>query len=225
MTKRLLIVLTGIDGSGKTTQARMLLENFNRDGIEALYVWSRWEPFIIRPFIRVWKKNLKKEGAEQNSSDGYDKMKGGKRRLLENPVFRWLWLAAFFIDYGFQIFVKIRLNLIVNKLVVSDRIFYDSIIDQAINLDTKKDWLIKSMNSFWFEILFPKPDLVLFIDCPGEIAFNRKEDAPNVEYLEDRRKLYLKLSEEQGWIRLDGTLSENEIAGRIRDIVYQIVRR
>lgn len=216
-----LIVLTGIDGSGKTTQAELLLEKLSSDGIEVSYVWSRWKPFLLRPLINRWKRNLINNEAEPKSNNAYEEVKDKKHKLLKKPIFKWLWLTAFFIDYGLQMFIKIRIKLFSNKLIVSDRIFYDSIIDQAINLGEEKDSLLNSLNSFWIKILFPQPNLVMFIDCPGDIAFYRKYDAPNIEYLEDRRRLYLKLADEYGWIKLDGTLPVSELADRIKQIVYE----
>jgi len=62
---------------------------------------------------------------------------------------------------------------------------------------------------------------VMHIDCPGKIAFARKDDAPDVEYLTDRRALYKQLAEKYGWFEIDGTQSVDDIAVQIRDIVYQ----
>ena len=96
MNKGRLIVFTGIDGSGKTTQANLLLGSLQKDGIDAAYVWSRWEPLLLRPVINRWKNSKKGEGAgpEQN----YIELKNKKKKLLDNPVIRWLWLIFFFID-------------------------------------------------------------------------------------------------------------------------------
>ncbi len=70
-------------------------------------------------------------------------------------------------------------------------------------------------------IIFPVPDVVIYIDCPGEIAFARKDDAPDVEYLTDRRAIYKQLAEKYGWVEIDGTNSVDDIAAQVKDIVYQ----
>jgi thymidylate kinase len=124
------------------------------------------------------------------------------------------------MDYGLQIFIKIRIRLLKRQLIISDRIFYDSVIDQAVNLDRRKDHLLNSLDSFWFKIIFPEPSLVIYVDCPGDIAYKRKNDAPNVEYLMNRRTLYLTLASKYGWIKIDGTLPIEEISVQIKNIVY-----
>jgi thymidylate kinase len=212
MNKGRLIVFVGIDGSGKTTQAKILVRGLAEKGIRVAYVWCRWEPFFLRPLIKRWKN----KNAERSDS-GSAAIRNIKRKLLDRPLFRWLWLTSFFIDYGLQIFLKVRVKLIKNQLVISDRIFYDSIIDQAVNLGKRSDWLLNSMDSLWMRIFFPEPQLVIYVDCPEDIAFSRKDDAPDVEYLIDRRKQYLKLAEKYGWMTVDGTMPVEKLANWIKD--------
>ncbi len=218
MKRRLLVVLTGIDGSGKTTQAERLTNSLESDGIDVSYVWSRWKPLLLRPLIKSWKKETV---MKSNKGFEHDRIKSRKQKLLRNPFIRWMWLVCFFIDYGLQIFVKIRLKMIRGGLIISDRIFYDSVIDQSVNLGDNKGWLINSLDSFWIKILFPAPDMVIFVDCPEDVAFARKDDAPNIEYLEERRKLYLELAGLYGWIIVNGTLPIDELAHQIKDEVYK----
>ena len=223
MKKGHLIVFTGIDGSGKTTQANLLVEQLKKDGIDVLYVWSRWEPFLLRPFITRWKKQHTKH--DTNPDGDYRTLKNRKKLLLDNPYFRFLWLTLFFIDYGVQIFARVRIELTKKDLIVSDRIFFDSIIDQSINLGSRKNLILDKLDSFWMRWIFPRPDMVICVDCPSDIAFSRKEDAPNINYLTERRKLYLDLLEKYKWIKIDGTLPVNEIAIKVKGEVYHVLNK
>jgi len=227
MRRGSLIVFTGIDGSGKTTQAKLLVDSLNRDGLCVSYVWNRWEPFFLRPLIKKWKHNVIKLTTDNELAGlnpDFNRIKYKKRKLLGNPVLRWLWLISFFVDYGVQVFIKVRIRLLKKCLVISDRTFYDSVIDQAVNLGKNRDWLLNSLDSFWMKIFFPEPDMVIYIDCPEEIAFSRKMDerTPNIEYLIERRELYLALAGKYNWVKLDGTLPIDEVADRIKDRVKKI---
>jgi thymidylate kinase len=219
MKRSNLIVFTGIDGSGKTTQAKILVDYLKEDGQAVSYVWSRWEPLLLRPFIKKWKKKTVKDASSPSGDP--NEFLNKKQALLRNPFVRWIWLGAFFIDYGLQIFTKIRVRLIKGGLVISDRIFFDSVVDQAVNLGGKKDWLLESLDSFWMKIIFPQPDMVFYIDCPETIAFSRKDDAPNIEYLIDRRRLYLQLADRYGWIKMNGTLPVDDLAVKIKDNIHR----
>lgn len=217
-----LIVITGIDGSGKTTQAKLLVERLEKEGSEVSYVWSRWVPSFLRPLV----KKLKRDEVEcpEETNKNIHSLKKIKQIILKNQLIQWLWLGIFFIDYGLQIFVKIRTQLFFkNKIIVSDRIYYDSLIDQVIGLGKSKEWLIHNLNSFWMRIFFPKPDMVIYIDCPEDVAFSRKQDifTPDIEYHRTRRNLYLQLAGTYHWLVIDGTLSIDEIAAEIKDITYK----
>ncbi|MBI5049489.1 MAG: hypothetical protein HZC11_01090 [Nitrospirae bacterium] len=100
-------------------------------------------------------------------------------------------------------------------------------IDQAVNLGKRKDWLLDNLSSFWIKIFFPQPDIVMYIDCPEDIAFSRKDDinTPNVEYLRERRELYLKLADKYGWIKIEGTLPVDKIAIQVKEKVYERMSR
>ena len=207
LKKGYLIIFTGIDGSGKTTQAKILLPVLQARNYKVSYAWSRWDPVLVKSAIRRWKKKVSVcKGID------YESAEREKANILSNPIVRFFWICTFFIDYGVQVFFKVTVKLFTNQVVISDRLHYDSIIDQEINLRGHKASMLKGTKAWMVNHVFPRPDLVFFIDCPEEVAFSRKKDAPNLEYLQERRKLYMMLADKHGWIKIDGALPVEQIA-------------
>lgn len=218
MRKHYLIVLTGIDGSGKTTQAKMLTSLLTDKGIDAFYVWGRWEPVVLRFFVSWWKK--KKNNSAFHARDNYKTITRSKQRLLNNNFVRWLWLALFLLEYSMQIFMRLLLALSKHRVVICDRLHYDSIVDQAINLGRHRNFLLNNLDSLWMKTVFPVPDVVIYIDCPEDIAFRRKNDnSTSVEYLKERREVYLYLADRYGWFKINGAQNTKDVFLQVKNIV------
>ena len=108
-------------------------------------------------------------------------------------------------------------KLVSRTIVVSDRTFYDSMIDQSINLGGKS--LLQSLDWPLLRFIFRRPDLVIYINCPAHAAFGRKNDVVDVSALEERAFLYNQLALKYKWLVFDGTLSINEIFSGIKNTV------
>ena len=60
--------------------------------------------------------------------------------------------------------------------------------------ETKDYQLPKSLASRLLLSLIPKDSRLIVIDVDESIAYNRKHDIPSINYLKERRKLYLTLA-------------------------------
>jgi thymidylate kinase len=78
--------------------------------------------------------------------------------------------------------------------VLFDRHFYFDYYDHDIaNKDPKRS-LSSRLHGFMLQKLYPKPDLVIFLDAPSEVLFARKPER-TIDILESKRQEYVRLRE------------------------------
>ncbi len=211
MTKGKLICIIGIDGSGKTTQARQLVHTLSGRGIACKYRYGRIIPLLPRPFMYLGQKVFLRNS---DSFKDFRAHTAKKRRLFSNPSISYMYQSVFLLDYLIQAVIKIRIPLLLGNNIVSDRYVYDTVItDLAVDLgysEEKISLLIRHLLT-----LLPKPDIAIYIDTPEQIALSRKSDVPSVEYLIDRRARYSLVANSWGMEIVDGAESIEEVRDTI----------
>ena len=218
--KAKLICFTGVDGSGKTTLAKYLVETMKENGVQYKYVYGRLEPFILKPFIMIGRKILLRGKDMFKDYRGYSSRKRGaiERHSFLFTVYRYILMS----DYLLQLLFRVRLPLMRGKNIVGDRYVYDTVItDLSVDMNYSKSEIRKLIRRFFY--IAPKPDLAFLIDLPEEIAFQRKNDTPSIEYLRERRNIYLDVGREEGMVVLDGSRSLDELKGIIQGEVFRKV--
>lgn len=193
--KGVFICVEGIDGSGKTTQAHILVEALKKEGFEAVYT--------TEPSNGVFGKMLRKHILE------------GNRRV---PVV--VEAVLFAVDRFDHIESEVKPLLKRGKIVVSDRYVYSSIAYQGA-LSLSKKWLkeinnraIKPDLSIFIDV---PPEIVI-----GRI--NRQRSVMETLQTQKRvREAYLKLVEEDELLVIDGASSKKEVAERIQKVVFNFL--
>lgn len=216
-----IIYLSGIDGCGKTTQAKLLIEKLQQQDINAQYLWFRWEP-SFRHVISVFRTAKQKKGPEKKQCIEQEDAKENdwlrfKRRILKNPLFRQVWLQYACGDYYYsykRCFKKIKADVI-----VIDRFVNDFIIDQAVNLAIPPNATeVISENSFLKKFHFP--DFKIIIDLPALEGYTRKGDGTPLQYLTTRGEYY-KALQGNDTCHLDGLQSIDELEKQIKTWVFE----
>jgi thymidylate kinase len=202
--KRSLIVLMGLDGSGKSTQAQLLANWLREQGINADVVWMRGESYVTMPLLKVAKFFLrapkgKKRGdagtGDPQASGGaqtqaaYAKYVASKRSVFKYAFVREIWRRLVLLD----LFITFRVAFAQLgrgvKVVILDRYVYDSLIDIDSSFGAGGAELKRLLRS-WSVGVFPRPDMVVLFEISPAEAMRRKDDIPSVEYLQERHALY-----------------------------------
>jgi dTMP kinase len=188
--KGFFICVEGLDGCGKTTQARMLVKNLKRRGFDALYTAepSRGK---IGKFIRKHFLNVEKRAS--------------------GVVEALLFAADRFEHLEYE--VKPALNM--GKIVVSDRYVYSSLAYQgAAGLDLK--W-IRKVNMYALTpnlaiFIDVQPETVFKRLKPKKSVMEKIETQRKV------REYYMKFVKKGDLVKVNGNRSKAEVAEEILSI-------
>lgn len=188
-----LIVIEGLDGSGKTTQYRLLQDRLNKSGIPHLAV--SFPDYESRSSALV-KMYLAGEF--------------GKDPEAVNPYAASIFYAAdryASFKTQWENYYKSGGTIIASRYVTSNAVHQAS----KLPADRRKEYLDWLYDLEFNKIQIPKPDLVLFLDMPIEISEkllsvrykgdqNKKDiHERDAEYLEECRKAALFAAEYSGW--------------------------
>jgi thymidylate kinase len=177
-----LICFSGVDGSGKTSVARSLIDELEAAGVECKYVWLRNARLLCVPFLALcyltgFAKHVYIEGQRVGSYYFY------KNQIVARL---WLWISALdmFIVTLREVYFPLRGGL----TVVADRYVIDACVDYQC------DSHINAGASYPFKLmlrLLPKRFLTVILDIDEEESLQRKSDSLNSDYVKQRRAAYL----------------------------------
>jgi len=202
----MLVAFSGIDGSGKTTQADRLVESLKEQGVPAVRVWARWRPIVSYPFM------------------GFLYMTRGWRRkdYAKISIIKRIWAYLVLIDQCVFALWNIWPHLLRGRVVCIDRY----LVDQVVEL--KFDGLYNPNCARLFSILLPMPDETFVLDVPVTEAIERKDDTGEMldrlgididvkSYLNRRRSILLETATELEATVIDTTHPISETHAKIRE--------
>lgn len=157
------IVIEGVDGSGKTTQAKILVEYLEKLGQK---VWLTKNPtnHTIGKFVR-------------------EEILSGNETIPPQAI-QYLFAADRVVQQE-EIIQKLKEGY----AVVSDRYFWSSVAYGMTDLNEISDRILTSYSILSFYHQFIVPDLTLFLEIDSDTSLNRIEDKKEKEIYENREKI------------------------------------
>jgi thymidylate kinase len=214
-----IIYLLGTDGAGKTTLANNLLEHYKKSNIPFNYFYARHFPVLLKILKVIGRRTVLKTTDEFLN---YNEYKSRKNNFFnKHKVIARVYASIWVVDYLLITFIRFLPIRISNKNILIDR-FY---IDAAINITESTCLTISEFNTVlnFFELFFPVPQKCFFIDVNPEIAFKRKNDIQSIQYLEEKRAAYIKLSKRYNFIMINGENNIDDVFIAVKNFVDRFI--
>jgi thymidylate kinase len=185
------IHLAGADGSGKTTQARALIDRLAAQGTAARYVWLRFPRLSCTPFL-VYARLRGYSRQETVDGQRYGYWDFGRSWVMRN-LFPW----ALWVDTWLMALVRLYRPLWRGETVVCDRFVADVLVDLMLGLG--EPCLDQRTVGRLFLWLLPREARTAVIDLETALAVERTPALRPDRTRSARRELYLGLAARQGW--------------------------
>lgn len=225
MKKGKIIVIEGIDGSGKATQTHLLHLKLLKKGIKTeILDFPQYKTFFGKLVARYLKNHFGKISPYLASV-----LYAANRMEFKEKLLAWL-------NQG--------------KIVVLNRYVSSNQIHQAAHIDnkTERNKFVNWIGKMEYNVIgLPRPDLILFLNVPAEISYKmiEKKDKISRVYIEGSKRDILEsdlehqqralkqsfqmLEKYYKWERIDCAknnklLPKNEIAGLIWQHVLKLIK-
>ena len=195
-----LINVVGIDGSGKTELCKALLHEIQKRYPATKYVHSYHEPFILKPMKSIARAIFMHGTDEFADYSRYRELKfcTSSRHKYLSSVYGFVWI----LDYVLQAVMRVGLLNLFGRRIIIDRYVFDTVLNASLTANWTPDITHRILGGL-LKIL-PRPDVIFLIDLPAVVAFERKKDIQSIEYLQERRHLYMEMADIYGFIKLNG---------------------
>jgi thymidylate kinase len=188
LQKGMLIALSGIDGSGKTSYARALVEALGNCGLKASHVWTRvGSQKGFQTLAKRWTRKAVRSDSPADSLPAAERFQKTRAMLRQGWRSR-VWKAVNLIDLCLFYNLALRLRLLKRQVVVCDRYVPDIFVDLHVYDE-------RTPGTVWLRLLrhcLPRPAINILLTAPADLAMERSSDSdqPCMESLEIQTRLY-----------------------------------
>ncbi|TQN37890.1 thymidylate kinase [Blastococcus colisei] len=189
------VAIIGPDGAGKSTITALLEREPMPAPVKRIYMGVNLEASgLMLPTTRLALAVKKARGRRPDMvapSEQVPPATGNPVRRVLKGIARGarllMWLAEEWFRQTVAQYHRRR-----GSIVVFDRHFYADYYHFDIATEGRRS-ATSRVHGFLLKHVYPKPDLVICLDAPGQVLFDRKHEA-SVEWLERRRGQYLQFA-------------------------------
>lgn len=198
---RKLVVFSGLDGAGKSTQIELLVRRLRDEGYKVGQIWARGG---YTPGMSLLKRLARRIRPGILPAPGRS---AGRDQQFRSFRVRRLWLMLAILDLIIYYGLWVRLLKVAGRVVVSDRYVADTLIDFQLNFPQEhvEGWRL------WrcLVLIAPPPDhtFVLVVPVAESARRGRLKSEPfpdSAEVLRQRLKIYQEMGVGGGCRLLDG---------------------
>ena len=150
------MAIEGVDGCGKTTQAKMLVDRLNKNGYKATYVRP---VYVLLNFIRLKEEDKNSVSPRRARVSEISNKKSIIRKAL---------MGLLGYPYALATYIFMKFYLGRNKIIVCDRYFYQFFFDL---FGTQGESAIN---------FFPRLDITFFLDGDLDLFYSRMDNSFDV---------------------------------------------
>lgn len=206
----LLVALSGIDGAGKSSQARWLAESLTALGVDVEVVWNDLLGNRVLNLLGAPPKALLQlAGRRSERMARYDDAPPSSDAPTASAI-RGIWLTIVTLANAVEQRIMATRSIGRNRVIVFDR----SPLDLAVRMQVLYRANVE-MQRRLVRLAAPRPDLAFLLDIPAEVSLARKSDIWLPSQLMEQTTLYRALAPRFGVQQLDGQRPPDEIAAEI----------
>ena len=217
-----LVSFSGMDGSGKTTHARSLQKCFNACGIRNVYVWSRVGSSNTLKLLSRFKRLLPLEGKDKSRQSIAYAIRNN-HRSRKTSLLRLVYVTILLTEMTLQYFLRVKLPLLRNKVVICDRYVFDTIAEVYCRSYSSPKDIDKKLPTKILRALTPRSDIAYLLEIPYDVACKEKEDN-RMDCGQISRQIAL-YHEMAGSFRLDIMDARTDFRDLSTRVSYEVLKR